>query len=291
MQAIGRGLVLFSVVCGFAFADAPARVTKDIQYMTRPGSPERLNQLDVYTPATPGPHPVMVFIHGGSWSFGDKRMVGRKADFFTNAGYVFVSTNYRLSPAVQHPAHAEDCGQAVAWVHKHIAEYGGDPDRVYIMGHSAGAHLVALISTDERYLKAGGCSLSAIRGTVSLDGAGFDIEKTATSGELFAMSRYQRAFGEARSAWLGASPITHVAAGKSIPPFLLVHAGNRANSRDRAREMADALEKAGVKAEIFGDAAKNHLTINSDIGKDGDPATAAIMKFLDANGAKGSVKP
>jgi acetyl esterase/lipase len=270
---------------------SPPLVTKNIQYISRPDSPARLNQLDVYTPGTPGPNPVMVFIHGGSWCFGDKRMVGKKAEAFTDAGYVFVSINYRLSPAVQHPAHAEDCGLAVAWVHKHIAEYGGDPDRVYLMGHSAGAQLVALISTDETYLKAGGCSLSAIRGTIPLDGAGFDIEKTATSGEFLALSRYQRAFGKNRETWKNASAIMHVAAGKSIPPFLLVHAGGRANSRDRANELADALGKVGVKAKIFGEASKNHLTINSDIGKDNDTTTQAIMRFLDENGAKGQTKP
>ena len=295
MRTAGFTLALAVALCACrSVAAAPGtdkpHVTKNIQYITRPGSPARLNQLDVYTPAAPGPHPVMVFIHGGSWWFGDKIMINDKADFFTGAGYVFVSVNYRLSPAVKYPAHEEDCGQAVGWVHKHIAEYGGDPDRMFLMGHSAGAQLVTLISTDETFVKAAGCDLSAIKGTISLDGAGFDIEKTATSGEFMALSRYQRAFGKDRAVWKQASAINHVGTGKSIPPFLFVHAGSRVNSRVRAEEMQGKLGKSGVKSEIFDEPSKNHITINSHVGRPGDATTKAIMRFLDEHGANAAPK-
>ncbi len=284
------GLAIAILIVGMSPAQAqgasPPLVTRDIQYISRPDSPARLNQLDVYTPGTPGPNPVMVFIHGGSWRFGDKRMVGNKVEAFTAAGYVFVSINYRLSPAVQHPAHAEDCGLAVSWVHKNIAQYGGDPNRIFVMGHSAGAHLAALISTDETYLKAGGCPLSAIRGTIVLDGGGYDIPKMVTSGELFAEGRYERAFGKNAEVWKGASPVSHVAKDKQIPPFLLVHAGARAASQEQADELATALKKAGVTAGMFDAADKNHITLNRNIGKEGDGTTKAMFDFLNANGAK-----
>ncbi|NUM52018.1 MAG: alpha/beta hydrolase [Candidatus Hydrogenedentes bacterium] len=261
-------------------------VTRDIQYATRADSPPRLTQLDVYSPGGDGPHPVLVFIHGGSWVFGDKRQIGGKADAFVAAGYVFVSINYRLSPAVQHPAHAQDCGAAVAWVHENIANYGGDPKRIYVMGHSAGAHLAALVSTDESYLKAGGCSLGAIRGTIVLDGGGYDIPSMVNGGEPLARGRYQRAFGKDEAVWRNASPISHVAKDKQIPPFLLVHAGERVASLRQADGLGAKLREAGVKAELFHAENKNHMTLNKDIGATEDATTRAILAFLEANGAK-----
>lgn len=269
-------------------ADDAPKVVRDIQYTTQPDSPLRLNQLDIYTPGGKGPHPVLVFIHGGSWVLGDKRNVGNKPEAFTGAGYVFVSINYRLSPAVQHPAHAQDCGAAVAWIHENIAAYGGDPKRIYVMGHSAGAHLAALISTDESYLKAAGCPLSAIRAAIVLDGGGYDIPAMVSSGEPLAKGRYERAFGKSEAVWKNASPISHVAKDKQIPPFLLVHAGGRLASRLQADELGSRLKEAGVKAELFDAPNKNHITLNRDIGGKGDETTKAIFAFLEANGAKPS---
>ncbi len=273
-----------------AFAESsstPATITRDIQYTTNPDARARLNQLDVYTPGTPGPLPVLVFIHGGSWRFGDKKMVGDKPEAFTAAGYVFVSINYRLSPEVQHPAHAQDCGKAVAWVYKNIAQYGGDPKRIYVMGHSSGAHLAALISTDETYLKEGGCDLSAIRATIVLDGGGYNIPEMVNSGELFAKGRYEKAFGKSKETWLNASPVTHVAKGKKIPPFLLVHAGERVASQMQSDGLAAALTKAGFTARQFDAPDKNHITLNSDIGEKKDATTREILAFMKANGAEG----
>ena len=290
-----RGIVLLAVICAStlqAQSQTPSgepTVYRDIQYTTIPDSPAKLNQLDVYTPGTPGPHPVLVFIHGGSWRFGDKEMIGDKAVAFTGAGYVFVSINYRLSPAVQHPAHAQDCGKAVAWVHQNIAKYGGDPARLYVLGHSSGAHLAALISTDERYLKEAGASLSAIKGTVVLDGGGYDIPTMVNSGELFAKGRYKRAFSDDTNVWKDASPLNHVAKDKGIPPFLLVHAGDRKASRQQADELGEALKKAAVKTEYFDAPDKNHLSVNSSIGESGDATTKAILDFLDALGARKTV--
>ncbi|MCC6153317.1 MAG: alpha/beta hydrolase [Candidatus Hydrogenedentes bacterium] len=280
------GLLVMLSVATHAAEDNTITVTRDIQYTINPDSRARLNQLDIYAPNTPGPHPVLVFIHGGSWRFGDKRMVGGKPEAFTTAGYVFVSINYRLSPEVQHPAHAQDCGKAIAWIHKNIAQYGGDPKRIYVMGHSAGAHLAALIATDETYLKEGGCDLSAIRGAIVLDGGGYDIPTMVNSGELFAKGRYERAFGKSKESWRNASPITHVAKNKKIPPFLLVHAGERVASQEQADGLAAALTKAGITARQFDAPDKNHLTLNSDIGEKNDATTKEILAFMEANGAK-----
>jgi acetyl esterase/lipase len=259
---------------------AGPQVFKNIQYATNHAAPPRRNQLDVYTPGGPGPHPVVVFIHGGSWRFGSKEFVGAKPDAFTAAGYVFVSINYRLAPAVTHPAFGEDCGKAIAWVHENIRNYSGDPDRIYVMGHSAGAHLAALIATDDRYLKADGLPLSTIKGVIVLDGGGYDIPVMVNSGELFAGRRYRRAFGDSMETWKDASPVAHVEKGKGIPPFLIVHAGQRKASAEQAEEFAGRLRECGVRVEMFNAATKNHLTVNSSIGTSDDETTKTIFDFL-----------
>ncbi len=256
--------------------------TKDIPYVVPAPAKPKLTQLDVYQPAGGEKLPVMVFIHGGSWWAGDKRLDSHKPTFFTGRGYVFVSVNYRLSPKVQHPVHVEDVAKAIAWIHANIAEYGGDPNRIFLLGHSAGAHLAALVATDERYLKENGTDLSAVKGVIVLDGGGYDIPAIVNSGEPFAKSRFKRAFGDTVSVWKDASPLSHVAAGKGIPPFLLVHAGKRKVSREQAETFAKALHDAGVRAEVFHAADKNHLTVNRAIGDDEDETTQAIMTFLNS---------
>ena len=103
---------------------------------------ERHGSVDLYLPDASGPRPAVVYVHGGEWTKGDKAEVSFKPKFFTENGVVFVSTNYRLFPAAKHPAHASDVAAAVRWTVDHIAEYGGDPKKVVLMGHSAGCHLV-----------------------------------------------------------------------------------------------------------------------------------------------------
>ena len=120
-------------------------------------------RLDVYALNDAKRAPVMVYVHGGGWRRGDKSAVGRKAQFFTGLGWVLVSTNYRLLPEGKHPTNVQDVAQALAWVHDHVAEHGGDPERIFLMGHSAGAHLAALVATDERHLKAAGKTLALLR--------------------------------------------------------------------------------------------------------------------------------
>ena len=263
------------------------RITRDIPYRSpAPANPE-LTALDIYRPLEGDHHPVMIFIHGGSWRAGDKGWDGTKPQFFTAQGYVFASVNYRLSPKVHHPVHVQDVAHSIAWLHEHVAEYGGDPDRMFVLGHSSGAHLAALVATDERYLEAAGAELSAIKGVIVLDGGGYDIPKMVNSGELFSEGRYERAFGDDESVWIDASPITHVAPGKGIPPFLLVHAWKRNASREQAQELANALHDADVRAEIYHQPNKNHITLNSSIGDAGDDTTARIMQFLNSLQAGG----
>jgi len=143
----------------------------NLPYATIPGVNPNLLSLDVYAPATGQNHPVIVMVHGGGWQRGDKanaNIATNKYRHFTQAGYVFVSINYRLSPAVKHPAHVQDVAKALAWVAKNINRYSGNPARIYLMGHSAGAHLAALVATDQRYLEAAGENLQLLKGVILL---------------------------------------------------------------------------------------------------------------------------
>src|SRR5699024_9814660 len=131
--------------------------------------------LDVYAPVNAKQSPVVFWIHGGGWQTGDKTSVQIKPQLFVDQGLVFVSTNYRLLPNVDMGTIVRDVAMPMRWVHDHIAQYGGDPNRLLVMGHSAGAQLAALISTDDRYLKAEGLSLEIIKGCVPVDGDTYDV--------------------------------------------------------------------------------------------------------------------
>src|SRR5262249_23495909 len=118
-------------------------------------------------------YPVVVLVHGGAWMMGDNRCCGLYSSvgkFLASRGVGAVLPNYRLSPGVRHPEHVKDIARAVAWTRAHIAEYGGRPDRLFLAGHSAGAHLVSLLATDETYLNAEGLRIADIKGVIAVSG-------------------------------------------------------------------------------------------------------------------------
>src|SRR5262245_23259333 len=122
--------------------------------------------LDVYATVGGKNRPVVVWIHGGGWQAGDKKDVHGKPQAFADKGFVFVSVNYRLLPKATIKEMAGDVAKAIRWVHDHARDYGGDPNTLFVMGHSAGAQLAALVCTDDRYLKAEKLSLSLVKGCV-----------------------------------------------------------------------------------------------------------------------------
>jgi acetyl esterase/lipase len=134
---------------------------------TEGGGPR--NKLDLYLPDRPI-FPVVVFVHGGAWVSGDKAFYSHVGGFFAKHGIGAVVVNYRLSPQVRLPAPVQDVARAFAWTHRHIAAYGGDPDRLFLCGHSAGGHLVSLLATDDRYIRAEHLSLEHVRAVVSISG-------------------------------------------------------------------------------------------------------------------------
>jgi acetyl esterase/lipase len=256
----------------------------DVPYATMEGVDPKHLSLDLYAPVKGGKHPVMMMVHGGGWAFGDKAGSGQtrlKVPHFVGQGYVYVSINYRLSPRVKHPAHVKDVAAALAWLHEHVAAYGGDPDRMFIMGHSAGSHLVSLVATDERYLRAHGKDLRIIKGVVALDSPGFDIPRLLPLVNAGLRRMYERAFTRDPDIQKDASPLTHVAKGKHIPPFLIIPSGQRRGAvRKIFDDMASALRQAGSPARVVEAVGKNHAMVNRDIGKVGEAETRIIMAFL-----------
>jgi len=179
-------LIMFSVLsslittacseAAFGVVNIPAKlsdvkVIKDIAYGTEP-----LQNLDIYVPDNLGDNkaPVLVFIHGGRWTFGNKDQYAFVGDSFAKQGYITVMINHRKYPTVKFPTFVEDGAQAIAWVHKNITQYGGNKD-LFLSGHSSGAHIGALITADARYLKAHGLTPDIINAFAGLAGP-YDFE-------------------------------------------------------------------------------------------------------------------
>ncbi len=259
-------------------------VKRDIPY----GDRER-QVLDVYSPPGSKGRPVVFWIHGGGWQVGDKADVQLKPRAFVEKGFVFVSTEYRLLPAVDMATIVRDVARSVHWVHDHIAEYGGDPDRLLIMGHSAGAQLAALICTDDRYLKAEGLTLAIIKGCVPVDGDTFDvpaiIETAETRRRVHGLPQakfgHREKFGNDPAKHRDFSAVTHVTTGKGIPPFLILHVAEHPDTTAQAQRLAAALKGSGVPVIAFGARETYHSKINADLGLPDDPATKALFEFVD----------
>ena len=249
-----------------------------------PAASHPLRTLDLYGPEQKpdAARPIVLFVHGGGWRHGDKGMVGEKPRAFVERGCLFASAGYRLDAAVSPREQAADIAAAVRWLHDHASEHGGDPGKIVLMGHSAGAHLVALVSTDERLLKACDLDRSAIRGVVLLDGAGYDVPRQVAAARLPMLKElYRNAFGDDPAAQREASPIEYVRAGGQYPPVLAFHVGRRQDSREQAESLAARVREAGGQATTVHTPDKNHLTLNRELGLPGDGPTDRIFEFLD----------
>lgn len=246
--------------------------------------------LDFYKPENARDLPVVFWIHGGGWQAGDKTSVQVKPKAFTEKGFVFVSTNYRLLPHVDMGTIVRDIAKSIHWVHDHIAEHGGNPKRILVMGHSAGAQLAALICTDERYLKAEGLSLAIIKGCVPVDGDTYDvplmIETAAIRRKALGQpdpkfGHFQK-FGSDPAKHRDFSAVNHVARDKGISPFFILYVADHVDTTAQAKRLGSVLTEAGIPTTLFGARDTNHTKINEDLGLPDDPATKALFEFLAA---------
>jgi acetyl esterase/lipase len=235
--------------------------------------------LDVYAPREGKKHPIVFWIHGGGGESGDKTDVQVKPQAFVDRGFVFVSTNYRLLPNASIKEMAGDVAKAIRWIHDHAQNYGGDPDTFFVMGHSAGAQLAALVCTDDRYLKFEGLSLSIFKGCVPVDGDTYDVPMQIATVEQERKDAYRRKFGDEASQ-KALSTVTHVARGTRIPPFLILHVAGHPETTAHSQRLAKALLEAGVQARAYSAKGKDHGTINADLGKPDDEPTRELFEFV-----------
>jgi arylformamidase len=266
-------------------------IKRDIPYAD-PADPKQV--LDVYAPSNAKGLPVVFWIHGGGWETGDKSEVKAKPQAFMDKGFVFVSTNYRLLPGVDMATLIGDVAKSFGWVHNHIAEYGGDPNRVIVAGHSAGAQLAALICTDERYLKSEGVSLNVLIGCVPVDGDTYDIpaiiETEDTRWRMHHLPPlkfgHREKFGDDPEKFRDFSAVYHVAKDKGIPPFLILYSTGSPDTTAQALHLGDVLKDAGIATTLFGAKDTTHARLNDNLGLPDDPATRTLFEFIASTGKK-----
>ncbi len=244
---------------------------RDLTYFDGAEADKNKHKLDLYLPKGKTSFPVVLFVHGGGWVSGDKNFFGvyeGVGKMFARHGIGAVVTSYRLSPGVKHPEHIKDIARAFAWTHKHIGEYGGRPDDVFLCGHSAGGHLVALLATDESYLKAEGLSLKDVKGVMPISGV------YGVPDKLF-----DEVFGTDPAERKNAGPINHVH--EDCPPFLILYADHDFPFCDALSEQfGKALKAKSVSVDIMKLNDRSHLTIIGKTAKDDDPCAKALVEFV-----------
>ncbi len=258
-------LLSFSVNEG-AFALASKR-TKDMAYISpqSPGFDTERHRLDVYAPRrkAAAPRPVVVFIHGGNWNSGSKNtywFVGRR---LAKQGVVAVVINYRLSPSVQVPAMADDCARAVLWATQHIGDYGGDPNRIFVMGHSAGGGLAALLTTDNTLFTKLGLPKNPVKGAILDDPAGVDMYDYLQKMEYPNDEQYLVSFGKDPEGWRAVSPMQKIIQAenpKTVPPMLIYSGEKTYPSIDiSTKKFQEKLKAMGVTSQYRELPGKKHI--------------------------------
>jgi acetyl esterase/lipase len=285
----------------------------DVAYRDGPQAGPIRHRADLFLPRGRKDFPVVVLVHGGAWVMGDNRCCGLYSSvghFLAGQGYGVVLPNYRLAPTARHPAQIQDVAAAVAWTRRHIAEYGGDPRRIYLAGHSAGGHLVSLLATDESYLKAEGLTGADVKGVIAVSGVyrippgevvgvlggrgprghrleqmfplRGDSERAADCllpGVPVRTGLFGLVFGEGPKERERASPVNHVRRG--LPPFLILTAANDLpNQQEEADEFHRALLRADCKAQRLTVERRNHSSVLYSAIRPDDPAARAVLDFL-----------
>ena len=243
---------------------------------------DALQTLDFWPGAT-AKAPLILFVHGGGWKRGSKDNAtgAAKVSHYNGLGYAFASINYRLVPDATVEQQAQDVADALAYLREQAPALGVDPNRIVLMGHSAGAHLVALVGTDMRYLTKAGLKPDAVRGVIALDGAAYDVARQMQEGNRVMASTYEQAFGTDPARQKALSP-TLQAATPNAAAFLILHV-DRADGTAQANALAAALQAAGTPAELHeleGRGLRGHMEINRSLGEADYPGTGLVDKWL-----------
>lgn len=239
-----------------------------------PYGPDARQRLDAYVPAEAKSAPVVFMVHGGAWAIGDKaagRVVTHKVAHWLPQGYIVVSVNYRMLPQAEPLEQARDVARALALAQARAASWGGDRQRFILMGHSAGAHLVALLNAMPSLTE--GLGVSPWLGTVLLDSAALDVVQIMQGRH---MRLYDRAFGRRPAGWPQASP--YHALKQATAPILAVCSTQREDSCPQAERFVDKALSLGSQASML-QQNLSHMDINQTLGQDG-PYTGAVDAFL-----------
>lgn len=260
-----RAGLLLGCICAARAMD----VRHDLAY-----GPSPAQRLDVYLPEQGHAAPIIMMVHGGTWMFGDKTsrgVVEPKATHWTQEGYVFISVDYRLLPQASPMEQVNDIAGALAYVQAHAPEWGADPSRLVLMGHSAGAHLVSLLSSSPAIATARGAKRWL--GTISLDSGAIDVPGIMNAPHP---GLYDRVFGADQSQWREVSPMDRLE--RDALPILLVCSSKRPESCPHNRAYATKAQELGVRASVLPEPL-THAEINAALGAPGG-YTGAVDKFL-----------
>jgi acetyl esterase/lipase len=275
LAAATGGTVALPRESSAAAAQVPGKQT--LSYGTAPA--QRLE----YWPGASAHAPLVVFVHGGGWKAGDMTMMDGSAKLahWHALGYAVASIDYRLVPQATVEDEAADVAEAVGFLRGNAQALGFDANRIALVGHSAGAHLVALVGTDPRWLNGAGLNIDDVRGIVALDGAAYDVARQLSIGAPLMQRTYVQAFGTDPARQKGLSP-TMQAAKPNAPAFLILHV-QRPDGVAQSEALAAALRKAGTPVEIEGfpdTGLAGHAAINRRLGEADYPATAVLDRWL-----------
>ncbi len=261
-----------------------SRTVADVAYWEHPDADAEKHRLDLYLPVGEG-WPTVVFVHGGGWRTGDKNLRFGGADIYANIGRYLARRgigaaviNYRLLPHVTVPEQFADVARAVAWVHRHVGDRGGDPARLFLMGHSAGAHLISRVAFDPALLDAYGLTPEAVCGVVAVSGAAYDLidEETYADGSL---SYFEKRFGSLADWRRAVSTLPFVT--PDAPPFLILYGGKETHGLQRQSQLLDAaLGRAGVLSEVVVAPGQTHARILLALSRDDKTAGPEVVEFV-----------
>lgn len=293
------GLLISGGIVVSSFANY--ETTTDIRFRELQGIEPSHQSLDFFVPqATEGEEapsnlPVILYVHGGRWMTGDKHIEDTPMlNFFIDQGFVVVSTNYRLSVdgKNQHPAQIEDVADAVGWISDNIRYRSGNPRAIYLVGHGAGAHLVALLATDHSRLMDVGVRPVDIKGVVLLDPLALDLVEIMQSDDL-SKSYHQAAFGDKLESWREASPFHHIRSDFPHAPHLIVAACPLGwPSQEQLTELkakrwtaidqyAEKLRENEVRVDLVNAMQfQSFRSVDRDIGTANDQTTQIVADFL-----------
>lgn len=274
-STLAAGTIVFALVAPPAAAQThKVTIVRDVDYVANADYRDGKDRLDIYVPAGVRNAPVIFSIHGGALEAGDRREETFVGQRFAGAGYVTVVISYRLSPDVSHPAHIQDVAAAFAWVTRNIARQGGDPGRILVIGHSAGAYLAMLLAADPRWLSAHMLTSRAIAGVVPVSGF-YWVDR-----EGVAPDRPAYIWGRDRKVWVDASPAHYLR--RDMPPVLLLDTdGDEPWRQQQKADFAEALRAAGDKdVTVYKVRGRTHMSVWTDMNDDEEEETSSqILRF------------